>query len=290
MRVFVTGGTGFIGGHIVKALRTAGMEVTVLTRDTATSMADVAVVRGDLSETESWRGSLAEHDALIHNAIVWDEEPTELELKDPRASVSLYQEAAAAGIGHVVYTSSVAVHRPFVASMNVDTPLRPTDFYGATKAVNEILLFACADQFGFRANIVRPGPTVGAPLPGGRHASDRRITEIVNKALAGEVIVVQKGDGRQFTSVEALAQVYCQLLLSELNREVFIVCDPEPTTWETVSHLAIDLTSSASQVRIEVSDGTPTHFDVSKLQRLLNVQLSGRRALQDHLKVLSNHH
>lgn len=72
MRVFITGGSGFVGGNIVKELIAAGHTVTGLARSKASaakleSLGGVAAP-GDIDKPETYRSVAAEHDAIIHAA------------------------------------------------------------------------------------------------------------------------------------------------------------------------------------------------------------------------------
>lgn len=74
MRVFLTGGTGFIGQALAGTLVRRGWEVTALVRDPSTAAAralagpGVSLVPGDVAERESMRGPMAGADVVIHNA------------------------------------------------------------------------------------------------------------------------------------------------------------------------------------------------------------------------------
>ncbi len=70
MRVFVTGGTGFIGRRLIAALLADGDEVTVLTRSAAkaeqTFGARVTIVEGNPLAAGAWQGKIAGHDAIVN--------------------------------------------------------------------------------------------------------------------------------------------------------------------------------------------------------------------------------
>jgi nucleoside-diphosphate-sugar epimerase len=72
MRIFMTGGTGYIGGAVALALRAAGHEVASLARPDSEAKplrdAGVVLVSGDLESLPSLREQLAEYDAFIHTA------------------------------------------------------------------------------------------------------------------------------------------------------------------------------------------------------------------------------
>src|SRR4051812_32701508 len=75
MRVFVTGGTGFIGGRLVRKLRDRSDEVVALVRspDKALELERIGceLVQGDLSDTEAIRRGAAGADAAVHVAAIY---------------------------------------------------------------------------------------------------------------------------------------------------------------------------------------------------------------------------
>src|SRR6476661_2098233 len=75
MRVFVTGGTGFIGGHVVRKLRERRDDVVALVRspERAGDLRDLGVelVEGDLGDTETIRRAAEGADAAFHGAAIY---------------------------------------------------------------------------------------------------------------------------------------------------------------------------------------------------------------------------
>jgi nucleoside-diphosphate-sugar epimerase len=291
MRVFVTGGTGYVGGHIIRELLMRGDQITVLARDPAKVAGlhrpGVTLLRGDVQDIDLIRASLPGHDTCIHNAIVWDEEPTELELKDTRASVAIFEAAANAAIEHLIYTSSTAVHRPFKTNMNEEDRLQTNDFYGATKACGEMFLSAMSHQHPMRCNIVRPGPVIGPPaFLAGNVNTNPRFYEIIKAARAGEDIVVARDDGRQFIAVGDLAKLFVSVLHSDANRETYLGVAEEFTTWEQIAEQVIAELRSKSKVIVESSNATPPTFDVGKIKRDFGLAFRTSEAMKAHISYL----
>ncbi len=73
MKVFVTGGTGYVGGAIVQALVRAGHEVSALSRseerDGTVKALGATPVRGSLGHMAPLAARIAEHDAVVHTAV-----------------------------------------------------------------------------------------------------------------------------------------------------------------------------------------------------------------------------
>jgi len=289
MKIFLTGGTGYIGSHLIEALTSAGHELTLLTRNPGglRPRPAISVIEGSMEDHGAIHAGLQRQEACIHNAVIWDEEPTELELKDVRASVRLFETASEAGLQQLIYTSSTAVHRPFLPRMDEDGRIEPADFYGATKAATEVFLSAFSHQTSMRCNVIRPGPVVGKPAQvGAPFKSFRRIEEIVRAAMNGEEIQVEKSDGRQFIAASDLASLYVKVLESGRNRQTYLAVARNLTTWESIAREAISLTGSQSNVLVKETKQVPHRFDATKIEREFGLAFDSQSAMTDHLKHL----
>ncbi len=118
MRVFVTGGTGFIGGDVVRQLRERGDEVRALVRTPAKAgplrALGCELVEGDLSDEEALRVALSGVDAVIHGAAVYEigvapARRQALVDANVRGTERVLGAALAAGVRKAVYVSTVAV-------------------------------------------------------------------------------------------------------------------------------------------------------------------------------------
>lgn len=146
----VTGGAGFIGSHLTEALIKAGFRVRVLDDLSTGRRENLAVCPPD--RLEFWPGSIADHDLLIRAvagvglifhlaAMVAVPESVDnprrcLELND-LAVFNLYEAAAAAGVGRVVYSSSSAVYGDRPAPHHEDLCPRPDTPYAMHKLLGE---------------------------------------------------------------------------------------------------------------------------------------------------------
>ncbi len=116
MKVFVTGGTGFIGGTVVRQLRARGDDVVALVRNPAKGAAledlGCTLVAGDLNDERAIRAGMEGCDAAIHAAAVYEVGIPASERRSMReANVGgterVLGAALEAGIGKVVYVSTV---------------------------------------------------------------------------------------------------------------------------------------------------------------------------------------
>ena len=118
MKAFVTGGTGFIGGRVVRKLRERGDDVVALVRspEKATDLRDLGceLVEGDLSSEQAIRDGVRGCDAVFHIAAVYkvgipaSERPA---MRDANVGGTerVLDAAIEAGVPRIVYVSTVAV-------------------------------------------------------------------------------------------------------------------------------------------------------------------------------------
>lgn len=176
MRVFITGGSGFVGGHLIAALVAKGIEVHALAR----SEKAAAVVRGFgavpvLSELSAVRAeSLAGADAVVHAAAFVEEWGTREQFwqANVEGTTTMLAAAKAAGVGRFVHVGTEAAI--FQGSDLVDLdesapyPAKHRYLYSETKAEAERRVLAAAAP-GFATTSIRPrfvwGPRDTSVLP-----------------------------------------------------------------------------------------------------------------------------
>jgi len=117
MRVFVTGATGFIGGHVARKLRERGDEVRALVRnpDKGRALLDTGaeLVAGDLSDAEAIRAGMEGCDAVMHGAAVYEvgipaSQRDAMTEANVRGTENVLGAAKDAAIDKVVYISTIA--------------------------------------------------------------------------------------------------------------------------------------------------------------------------------------
>ncbi len=111
----VTGGTGFVGAHVVRALLQEGRAVRCLVRPRSRrdNLAGLAVelAEGDLTDPASLARAMKGVTTLYHVAAdyrLWARDPQELYRANAGGTENVLSEAAKAGVSRIVYTSSVA--------------------------------------------------------------------------------------------------------------------------------------------------------------------------------------
>lgn len=118
MKAFITGATGFIGGRVARKLRERGDEVVALVRSPAKagrlSELGCTLVEGDLSSQDAIAGGLEGCDAAFHVAAVYKvgipkSEHDAMREANVRGTERVLDAATAAGVGRIVYVSTVGV-------------------------------------------------------------------------------------------------------------------------------------------------------------------------------------
>lgn len=297
MRTLLTGASGYLGGHIARALLEDGQRVTAVVRSAAklgplANDSRLEVVEADLEDHSRFVALMQGHDACVHAALIWGAPGTELELRDVAATAQLFDAAGRAGLERCLYVSSAAVHRPFAAAMSEDDRLNTADVYGATKAAGELFLRAACERHQMTGVVIRPGPIVGPPaFESGPLHTPEAIARMVREATEGRPIAVTRGEGRQFSSVSAVAKAI-RLLTREKNPEATSLCvDRELITWERVASMVVACLASSSRIDVlapEVIAPTP-HFRTERIERLLGGPTNAEASLLEHLRLLATH-
>lgn len=209
MRVLVTGGSGFIGSHVVDELRRRGVQVRVFDMLMPTFRTDIEFYHGSLLDLEALTFGMSGVDAVYHLAAVADvkdvyENPHYAESINVRGTINVLEAARRAKIQRVIYGSTTWVYSGAPDEcVDEDTPLRPpSHLYTATKIASEYYCLSYSKLYDLPVTILRYG------IPYGPRARDGGVVPIfVQKALRGEPLTVA-GDGsqfRQFVYVEDLA-------------------------------------------------------------------------------------
>ena len=181
MRACVTGGTGFIGRALLRRLLADSAQVRALARPSRRADELEAwgaeVIRGDLSDPAAVERAVADAEVVYHAAAKLNPPGARAEFFEAnvRGTERVLQACLQAGVGRVVYLSSLAVYGPVREGERIDedTPFddvpEQRDLYAQSKIAADELAVSFAGKNGLPVAILRPGLVYGPgrPLPAG---------------------------------------------------------------------------------------------------------------------------
>lgn len=224
MNALVTGATGFVGSHLVEALRTRGFQVTALARShiKARVLADqgVRVVAGDLHDTSALHRAVAGQDVIFHVAgLVAARDEAEFLRGNRDGTRNLLEAAEREARPRFILVSSLAAAGPAGRGRPLtggETP-RPVTAYGRSKLAAEQLV----SESSLRWSVVRP-PIVYGPR-------DREVLKVFRLARLGVAPVF--GDGAQELSAVHAADLAEALVAAGESPAaiggIYAACHPE---------------------------------------------------------------
>ena len=225
--ICVTGGAGFIGGHLVRALLAQGHQVTVLDNLSIGHAENVPtearLVVGDVRDSQALADALEGATRVVHlaarvairSSFEFVVEDTDVNVVGTASVLHALEEAK--GIKRFVVASSMAVYcdaeRPLpISEQHLTEPVSP---YGISKLAMERLTHACCAHLGIDSVVLRLFNTYGlgqalSPYVG-------VVTIFVNKMVQGERPTIY-GDGEQrrdFVHVADVVQGFMKALFSD---------------------------------------------------------------------------
>lgn len=310
--VFISGGAGFIGSHLVRRLlRTDGVERIVVFDNFSSGHEEylrepaadprLTVVRGDLKETAQITPALAGADMVFHLAANPDiaRAATEPDI-DFREGTLLLQNILEAmrqgGVKNLIYTSGSGIYgeNAGVEFREDHGPCVPISTYGASKLAGEALIAAYCHMFDLRARVFRFANVVG---PRQTHGVG---FDFVRRLTADSIRLRILGNGNQRKSYIHIDDILNALFLAwpQGNQcyDVFNVATGDYLTVREIAGLALEVCGlDPRRVRFEFTGGDRgwkgdvpvVRFDCRKIAALgWRCQRTSAAAMRDAMRAL----
>jgi len=201
MKLAITGGTGFVGAHVIDAALAAGHNVKALTRRDQPARDGVEWISGALDDRDALERLVADADAVIHVAgVINAPDAKGFEAGNVAGTLAMLAAATAGGVRRFVHVSSLAAREPKLS------------LYGASKARAEALV----EGSGLDWAIVRP-PAIYGP-------GDRETLELFKMASRGQIYMPPKGR-LSLIHVDDLARLL--LTLADADAPSRLVIEPD---------------------------------------------------------------
>jgi nucleoside-diphosphate-sugar epimerase len=270
MKVFLTGGSGYIGSAVALALKKAGHDVLALVRSEAKGeplkKAGVKLAVGDLGNPAGYAGAAWGRAAFVNVAQDWSPQGPELDRKTIGSARDLLRGQVGATF---IYTSGCWVQGPTSGVADESTPLKPARAVAWRPAHEEAALEMAKD--GIRSVVVRPGIVYGGSR-GGIPAM------FFGTALKhGAAHTVGAGENHwPMVHVDDLAELYVRLVERAPAGSVYHAADASRLTQREVAESASRGAGKDGKVQAQPPDGTPYQEALT-----LDQQISSEKARND---------
>lgn len=231
MKIFITGGTGFLGQRIIERIEKNGWEIAGLARSSNSSKKleslKVSPILGSLENIDDWKGELSGVDVVIHCAAPvefwgsWEKyqkgivEPTE----------KLFEAAEEKGVKRFIFISSESVLQDKKELIEIDEskpyPKSPNSYYGKSKMIAE--KFILAQKSNMESIIIRPTFIWGKGV--------QALNTMIEKIKSGEFMWIDHGKSLfEMVHVDNVAESVVLACIKGEDKNIYFVTDDNTQT------------------------------------------------------------
>jgi nucleoside-diphosphate-sugar epimerase len=280
LRVFITGGTGFIGSNLALRHVHNGDQVVVLSKE-ATGPERENAKELENAGVEVFRGSITDQDLVTHclqgikrvyhiaaamrEANIPDKVFWEVNVDATRQLLNISRDS---GVRRFVYCSSIgAMGKSMQKPANEESPCHPKDIYQVTKKAAEELCLEFQRAHNFPISIVRPADVYGP--------RDRRLLKMFKGIKKGRFPLIGGGKNEHhMVYVDDMTDAF--LLAAEVEAavgEIFIIAGEHPVTVEALARMIAEATAgSIPKLRIPLKPVYALAVVVEKVCQPLGIQ------------------
>jgi UDP-glucose 4-epimerase len=294
----VTGGSGFIGSHVVDGLVAESAEtITVFDNriceenlSQALASGRIRMIECDVTDVESVRAAVEGNAGVFHLAA----RPLGPCSEDPRACLevnvagtfNVLDAAREAGVQKLVYSSASSVYGETNETMDESHQLNTRTMYGASKLAGEYFLRAFHDLYGLDYVILRYMNVYGPRQEGGL------VANVLSRIRAGEPPTIM-GDGSQsfdFVHVADVAAANVRAMASGVTDAVFNVGGGNEATVREIVQLLLEASGSDLQPEVRSDEHVPMLRRVGSSERAMReLGWQPRYGLQEGLRDVVAH-
>lgn len=302
MRILITGGTGFVGAHLIRFLRTQDNDIFVLASGKPTSQeSGVEYHEADIRDANAVYSLLREINPaqIYHLAGIT---AVDVSWRNPRltyevnvfGALNLFEAAMNLPLPpRILNVSTSQVYASAAGALTEESPLRPGNPYAASKAMTELLVAQYRDRESGGILTVRPF----------NHSGCGQLPNFVLPSIAKQFAEIEMGlrppklslgnlnVKRDFTDVRDVVRAYALVLETGRTSEVYNVCSGTPVLLADIINMFQTVSGINVTVDIDPNKVRPAEFatvlgDPSKLEAETGWQRE--IALQETLKDMLN--
>jgi UDP-glucose 4-epimerase len=274
----VTGGSGFIGSHVVDRLLAEGAgEVVVFDArprrenlEQALDSGRVRIVEGDVRVPATIAEAAAGAEGIFHMAVL----PLGPCSDDPRrclevnvvGTFNVLEAARDAGVRKIVFSSASSVYGDTNETMDESHPLNARTMYGASKIAGEYFVHALGELYDLDYVILRYMNVYGPRQEGGL------VVNVLNRIRAGEPPTIM-GDGSQsfdFVHVADVASANVRAMASDVSGASFNVGGGNEATVREIVDRLLELTESSLEPDVHADVDVPMTRRVGSSERAMS--------------------
>jgi len=232
-KIFITGGTGFLGQEVIKRLNKENFEISGLARSDHSKNKLLALgvepVMGDMENIEQWESQVLGKDIVIHCAApvefwgTWEK----YQVGIVNATKNLYKAAENRNVSQFIYISSESVLQDKKDLINIDEtepyPKEPNSYYGKAKMLAEKYILSQTGKMN--SIILRPTFIWGKGV--------KALDTIIEKINSNDFMWIDKGKNWfEMVHVKNVAEAIFLSITNGQNKdkEIYIVTDDNPQT------------------------------------------------------------
>ena len=277
-KIFITGGCGFIGSHLVEYLVQKGFQVTVFDRynsnnnwgwlENSTLKKDFNIILGDIRDYDSVKNAMMGNNIVLHLAALIGIpysyiSPLAYIKTNVEGTYNVLQSSKELQIFQTVITSTSEVYGSAIYSpINEDHPLQPQSPYSASKIGADNLALSYYNSFDLPVTIIRPFNTYGP-----RQSARAIIPTIISQLISSDQIKLGNiSTIRDFTYVEDLCSAYLDIIKSNnVGGEIYNVGSNKEISIEVLLNKIFKISHIEKKIIIEETRKRKEGSEVTKL-------------------------